>query len=386
MNSFSKMIALGMCLVAPMSAMRRKLERNEEFFKAAKVNDIVVWKNRSHIPPPLCLTRAPSVRSLVEALSPESPMHECVMELLRDARKGNADAIGSLVKMCEDDDSFFYGKIRSRVPEWTGMDGTIKKLNEVILHPNTGVRATLKRKSGAFQICPDHDTFVDSYALGGLIGDLARGEKLDHDGSLELELERRKKTAEALITGNQCPAFTTWQDRQYYLKKPTDMTETHECIHILSGKGGMNTFYKTFGVSVLEGVTQFWTEQVCLSPEYKVEVTEAYPGWVRMTKQSLLLGSDADGYNEERLRLVYNAYFRGDVQDQNNVSNVDHLLDAIYEAKIQSLREKEKCSWGEKKHLTIHNAGTTDKEYKSNKDAVIKKCLKELKKEYDDAL
>merc|ERR1711904_641151 len=105
-----------------------------------------------------------------------------------------------------------------------------------------------------------------------------------------------------------------------------------------------------------------------------------------MTKQSLLLGSDTWGYNEERLRLVYNAYFRGDVQDEHGVSNVDHLLDAIYEAKIRSLREKEKRSWSEKKHLKIHNAGTTDKEYKSNKDAVIQKCLKELKKDYNDAL
>merc|ERR1712098_719233 len=97
----------------------------------------------------------------------------------------------------------------------------------------------------------------------------------------------------------------------YFVGKPEPSDVVHECIHVLCSERdlmtGKSKFQEEFGLAMLEGVTQYLAEQVCAVSEPQIDVTnKAYPKQVKATMT--LVGRHG-------LRLVYNAYFKGETEE-----------------------------------------------------------------------
>jgi len=109
------------------------------------------------------------------------------------------------------------------------------------------------------------------------------------------------------LSSNDCRAFTGYNGMMYFRGEPELSDHVHECIHVLckeqDRKTGMSKFEADFGKAFLEGVTQHLTVRVCKF--LGIDVNPAYPGLERGTKALV---------TEYGLRLVYNAYFKGETE------------------------------------------------------------------------
>jgi hypothetical protein len=134
--------------------------------------------------------------------------------------------------------------------------------------------------SASFVKVEEHDEFIRRMAI-----DKARAEGKD-----DSEAAAYWDAAERDITNNACRAFTTSDDRVYYLaNRAAESDMIHETLHVLAGPGGNSTIRAALGSQFDEGVIQYFTEQVC---ELRgVEVTPAYPAATDVVR-NLAAGSD----------------------------------------------------------------------------------------------
>lgn len=202
-------------------------------------------------------------------------------------------------------------EIRARLPA----EGDAKTLIPLI------AKSVLLTREAKIVVAKNLDEFVRAYA-----DDLSARYRVSDNYNAEYD-EDLYDAAYQQITDNQCKGFSCLDDSVWMLEGAVESDLLHECIHILSTKGGQGPWYYALGNYANEGVTQYMTTLVC--EELGVECMERYPKEVAHTQT--ICESASVGF-----QLVYRAYFKGEVD-----AFLDHM------AMVWTNRYKAKLAPGE---------------------------------------
>lgn len=182
------------------------------------------------------------------------------------------------------------------------------------------------------------DHFHKAFALSDQHSDEESRKKCEDDGKSWEHLP--KKSAELYLeeaiectTANNCRGFTAFNDKIYFLGEAQASDCVHECIHVLSARGGLSTFREVFGDDLLEGFTQYLTVEVSKTIMDEDKIAEGYVAQLKLTKKLV---------KRHGLDLFCNAYFKGEMDAlfENMICTATFSWRAVKEARNKYKKTK----------------------------------------------